>query len=172
MAFQSAVQLQQGFGVPGELYSDYPHRAQSYILQSVDAAYNVFGRAFTKQAEGIAEAGAGGALGIFAGILVHPKGSASRGTQAGGSLAPTTTLANEEQGELLTEGAIVVTLPGAAAIGDLVVYDDTTGVLETISPGAGLPVGKSFAYAEVDYFTVTGSGLAVITLTPTLTIPT
>lgn len=172
MAFQTSVALQQGLGVPGELYSDYPHRAQSYILQSVDAAYNVFGRAFTKESEGIAEAGSGGTLGVFAGILVHPKGSASRGTQAGGSLAPTLTLANEEQGELLTEGSIVVALPALASIGDLVVYDNTTGVLETISPGAGLPGGKSFAYAEVDYFDVAGAGLAVITLTPTLTIPT
>lgn len=169
MAFQSTVFLQQGLGVIGELYTDSPHRAESFTLVSGDAAYNVFGRCFTKTSQGVAQAGSGGTLG-FAGFLVNPKGSAFQGTSAG-ALVPTLTLPNNAQGELLTMGTIIVTLPAGAAIGDLVVFDNTTGALTTIAPGAALPTGKSFAFAEVDYFTVSGAGLAVITVSPTLVIP-
>lgn len=168
MSFQSTVFLQQGFGVAGELFTDSPRRAESFILNSADAAYNVFGRAFTVTSEGVAAAGG---TNPFAGFLVNPKGSVLQGTQAGGSLAPTLTLPNYAQGELLTMGSIIVNLPAAAAIGDLVVYDNTTGALSTITPSAALPVGTTFAQAKVDYFTVTAAGLAVITVSPTIKIP-
>lgn len=170
MGFQTAVQLQQGFGVVGELYTDGPYRAQSFTLDSADEDYNVFGRCFTITSQGVAEAGSGGTMG-FAGFLVDPKNQALNGTAAGGSLAPTLTLPNYSQAALLTMGTIVVALPAAAAIGDLVVYDDTTGALTTIAPGAALPVGKKFAYAMVDYYTVSAAGLAVVTVSPTFTIP-
>ncbi len=168
MSFQSAVFLQQGFGVIGELFTDGPRRAESFILNSADAAYNVFGRAFTVTSEGVAAAGG---TNPFAGILVNPKGQVLQGTAGGGSLAPSLVLPNYAQGELLTMGSIIVSLPDVAAIGDLVVYDNTTGALTTIAPSANLPVGKTFAQAKVDYFTVTAAGLAVITLSPTIKIP-
>lgn len=168
MAFQSAVQLAQGFGVPGDLYTDGPHRAEPFILDSDDADYNIIGAtAFTVKSEGVAEAGGTGA---FAGILVNSKVYATSGTTSG-ALSPTMTLPNNAQVEILSMGSIVVTLPDAADIGDLVVYDTTTGALSTISPGDDLPSGKAFANAAVDYFTVTAAGLAVITLSPTLVIP-
>jgi hypothetical protein len=167
MTFQSSVALQQGFGVSGDLFNDGPRRAESCILVSADASYNVFGRAFTKTSEGIAAAGG---TGVFGGILVTPKVQPLQGT-TGGTLTPTLTLPNYAQAELLTMGSIVVTLPAAAAIGDLVVYDNTTGELSTITPGSALPVAHSFAFAFVDYFTVAAAGLAVITVTPTLKIP-
>lgn len=167
MTFQTTVLAKTGLGVVGELFTDGPHKAESFILTSADASYNVFGRAFTVSSEGVAAAGG---TAKFAGILSNPKGSAFLGTTAG-TLVPSLTLPNYAQGELLTMGSMIVSLPAAAAIGDLVVFDNTTGALETIIPTAALPVGKSFAYAFVDYFTVSGSGLAVITLTPTLKIP-
>lgn len=168
MAFQSAVQLAQGFGVPGNLYTDGPHRAESYILSSADAAYNIIGAtAFTVSSEGVAAAGG---TNPFAGILVNSKVYATSGTTSG-ALTPTMTLPNNAQAEVLSMGSIVVTLPAAAAIGDLVVYNTTTGVLSTIAPGADLGAGTAFANAVVDYFTVSAAGLAVITLSPTLVIP-
>jgi hypothetical protein len=170
MPFQGSVALQQGFGVVGELFTDSPYRAQSFTLVSASAAYNVFGRCFTITSEGVAQAGSGGTLG-FAGFLVDPKDQALEGTVAGGSLAPSLVLPNQAQGELLTMGDIIVALPAAAAIGDLVVYDNTTGDLTTIAPGADLPVGKTFANAVVSYRTVTAAGLAVITVSPALVIP-
>lgn len=171
MAFQSTVSIQMGAGVVGELFNDGPHRAQPFTVVSANAANNVIGRAFTKTSEGFAQAGNGGALG-FAGILVNPKAQALYGTQAGGTLAPSLTLANNQLGEILSMGSIWVNLPAPAAIGDKVVYDTTTGALSTIAPSANLPAGTAFANAVVDFFTVTAAGPAVITLSPVLTVPT
>lgn len=169
MAFQSTVSQLQGFGVPGELFNDGPHRAESFILESASAAYNIVGAtAFTVASQGIAAAGGNG---VFAGILANPKTAVLQGTSAGGSLAPTLTLPNEAQAEIVSMGSLIVTLPAAAAIGDKVIYDTTTGAISTITPTADLPVGKLFANAVVDYFTVSAAGLAVITMTPTLVIP-
>jgi len=164
MAFQSTVALSSGFGVPGELYVDDPKRAQSYILQSSDPALNIIGAtAFTVVSEGIAEAGG---TGIFAGILIMPKSYALFGT-AGSTLAPTLTLPNETQAEILSMGTIIVTLPAAANIGDAVIFDQATGVLSTQPQNSGLPVGFSYANAFVSYYTVAGAGLGVITVNPT-----
>lgn len=170
MTFQSTVSIQQGFGVPGEQFSDGPWRAQSYTIESALASYNIIGAtACTITSQGFCEAGSGGAGG-FAGILVDPKNIALFG--AGGiPLNPTLTVPNFTQVECATMGSYVVTLPAAAAIGDYVIYDNTTGALSTITPSTPLPVGKTFANAIVDYYTVTGSGLAVITLSPALVIP-
>lgn len=162
MTFQSTVAFAQGAGVVGEFYDDSPHRAQPFILQSSDPADNVFGRAFTVVSEGIAEAGG---TGVFAGFLVNPKGATSYGTLAGGTLAPTLTLANEVVAEILNMGSIFVSLPAPAAIGDLVTYDVLTGELATVIPAGPIPVGFAFAHAVVDRFTVTAPGLAVITAT-------
>lgn len=132
MTFQSTVSLAQGFGVVGELAFDGPIRAHPYILNSDDAAYNVFARAFTIVSQGVAKAGG---TGVFAGLMVNPKEHASNGTAVGGSLAPTLTLRNAEIASMLTMGEVIVTLPAAANIGDLIAYDTTTGVLSAVAPG-------------------------------------
>ena len=168
MSFQSTVFINQGLGVAGDLFTNGPRKAESFRLVSADAAYNVFGRAFTVTSEGLAAAGG---TGVFAGILSNPKGSALLGTSVGGTLAPSLVLPNNAQGELMTMGSLIVALPAAAAIGDLVIYNTTTGELATIAPGADLPANRAFAQAYVDYFTVADAGLAVITLSPTLITP-
>lgn len=164
MAFQSTVELQQGFGVVGEVFDNGPIKSQPFTLVSDSAADNVFGRAFTVLSEGIAEAGKDGSQ-VFAGILINPKAHASVGTTAGGPLAPTLTLPNYTVAELLSEGSVVVTLPASANIGDLVYFTDATGVLTTTAPGAAAPALSTLIEgAYVDRFTVSGAGLAVITL--------
>lgn len=168
MSFQSTVSLIQGFGVIGELYDNSPYRSQVFNIVSDDATYNVFGRAFTIVDEATVKAGG---TGIFAGIMACPKQNALLGTQAGGSLAPSLTLPNNAQADFVTMGRMIVSLPAAAAIGDLVVFNTTTGALATISPSGSLGAGQAFAYATVSEYTVAGAGLAVIELTPTLTIP-
>lgn len=165
MAFQSTVNFFQGAGVPGQIYLDDPHRAESFILESALASYNIVGAtAYTVVSEGIAQAGG---TGHFAGILVDPQQYALFGVN-NQPLQPTLVLPNEIQADLLTMGTIFVTLPAAAAIGDVVIYDNTTGALSTITPGTPVPVGKTYANAFVSYFTVTAAGLAVITVNPTL----
>jgi hypothetical protein len=162
MTFQSTVSLKQGFGVAGEFFDGSPHRAEPFILQSADPGYNVFGRAFTVVSEGIAQAGG---TGVFAGFLVSPKSATSVGTVAGGTLAPTLTLPNNVLAEILNMGCIIVSLPDAAAIGDLVIYDEVTGELATVIPAGPVPAGFQLAHAVVDRFTVDSAGLAVIRVT-------
>lgn len=158
MAFQSTITGAQAYGIPGELAFEGPLRAQAAVLNSADAANNVFGRYFTLSAEGVAQAGGAGSIG---GILANPKGSVSYGTTANGPLAPTSTIANGEIGELVTSGIIYVTLPGAAALGDAIKYNTTTGILGSGAPGAG---EAAVPNARVSHFTVAGAGLAVITI--------
>jgi structural protein gp24 len=169
MAFQSTVALQQGFGVAGELYTDAPHKAQSYRIVSSDYTNNIVGAtAFTVTSEGLAQAGG---TGVFAGILANPKAAPIQGTANGGYLQSSLILPNEAQADIVSMGDLIVILSGTAAIGDFVIYDNTSGTLATIAPGAALPVGKTFAQAKVSFFTVTAPGLAVITLNPTWVIP-
>jgi hypothetical protein len=167
--FQSTVFFQQGFGVPGELFTDGPYRSQSFIINSALASYNIIGAAaFTITSQGVAAAGNVSGTAVFAGILATPKNQPLQGTVAGGTLAPSLVLPNQAQADLITMGSLIVTLPAAAAIGDYVIFDNTTGALSTIPPGTTLPTGKTFANAVVDYYTVTAAGLAVITMTNTL----
>ena len=167
MSFQSSVFQFTCAGVPGEIFSNYPHRAQSFTINSASAAYNIIGAtAFTVLSQGFAQAGNGsGNLG-FAGFLFNPKVYALQGTFAGGALAPTMTLPNFAQAEFITEGSLWVTLPNTANIGDIVIYDNVTGAISSISPTTALPSGKTFANAQVDYFSVSVAGLAVISITP------
>lgn len=163
MGFQSTVYLAQGAGVPGEIYLNTPMRAQSYILDS--AGPNPFAYAYSITAQGHVQVGNPGGTSVFAGIMVNPKGSASFGG-SGGPLTPTLDLSQYSQAEIASMGTFFVTLPGAANIGDIVIYDETTGALATIAPGVSLPSGKLYANAYVDVFTLSGAGLGVITLNP------
>lgn len=169
MGFQSTIYPAMGFGVPGDLYNESPIRSRSYILNSASAAYNIVGSTCcTLSAEGVAQAGG---TGIFVGFLVNSKVYASFGTSAGGPLAPTLTLANYTQAEFLTMGSVVALLPTSANIGDLVIFDNTTGAISTIAPGASLPSGKTFAQAVVQFYDISSNGIGVITFTDTLITP-
>ena len=135
MSFQSTVRYDQSFGVPGEIIVDGLKRVESGYLTSADAAYNIVGATvFTRPVAGGAVA-AGGTIGpanVFAGILCNPKTYAALGTSAGGPLAATLTLPNYINAELcLTTSGMVVTVPAACAIGDLLTYNLTTGALGT-----------------------------------------
>ena len=164
--FQSNVFIYAGAGVPGEMFSDYPSRGQTFTINSASAAYNIIGATcFTVTSQGFAQAGSGGTQG-FAGFLANPKVYALQGV-VGNTLGATLTLPNFVVGEFITEGALWVTLPAAANIGDLIVYNNTTGAIESVTPSTALPSGYTFANAQVDYFTVpSGGGLAVISITP------
>lgn len=136
MGFQTQVNIEQAFGVPGALYSDAPLRAQPAELVSASAAYNVVGAtAYTvttadpgdNSASLVAAAGGPGA---FAGILMNSKEYATSGPSTG-ALNPTMTLPNGFIGDLVLGGDLIVSIPGPANIGDAVAYDLTTGALST-----------------------------------------
>ena len=169
MAFQSTVSLAQGFGVPGELFTDSPYIAAPYTIYTAShPEYNIIGATCcTVSSQGFCQAGG---TGVFAGFLVDPKDQALFG--AGGvPLNPTLTVNNYSVVECLTMGTIIVTLPAAAAIGDYVVYNTTTGAISTITPSTPLASGTAFANALVALYTVSGAGLAVIQVNPTYIIP-
>ena len=170
MPLQTSIAAYPAYGVIGDQFDDGPHRGQPFSLLSANAANNVFGRAFSKIDEGVAAAGNTATNYVFAGIMVNAKEHALRG-DAAGVLNPSLTLPNGVIVTMVTMGSWFVTLPGAAAIGDLVVFNNTTGILNSIARNAALPVGFSFAYGEVDRFDVESAGLAVITLTPGLKPP-
>ncbi len=132
MGFQSTVALNQGFGLIGDIVFDGPMRAVPATISHSTAADIVVGRYFTIAAsDGTYRPGGTGKIG---GILSNPHALQSIGTTAGGPLAPTLVIPTGTVGEFLTMGEIVVTLAAAVAIGDLALYDTTTGVLSSVAP--------------------------------------
>lgn len=162
MTFQSTVRQNQAAGIVGEIAFDGPYRAEPAILRSVDAAYNVIGRAFTAVAaeDGVAKAG-GAATDPFAGILVNPLVYATAGTVAG-ALTPTLVLPNETQAELLKMGTILVSLAAAANIGDLVTYDTTTGALSSLAPEAAFTAAQALGVLTVSAITAGKIGIGSV----------
>jgi hypothetical protein len=169
MSFQSSIQIRQGFGVPGEVFQDVPWTVLSYTLNSSgtpnvigSTAYTVSG--YDPAGSAVVEAGNGGAYG-FAGILAIPKDYALTGID-GDSLSPTLELPDETQAEIVSQGMMVVHLPsGTVNIGDFIIYNNTTGTLDSMAPSAIIPDGYSSANAIVSQFSqdiAFGGGLAVI----------
>lgn len=168
MAFQSVVNLQSGFGVPGDVFLVGPTRVDPYIVLSGGSGnLNVIGATamfVTSQAgenqPAVARAGSlGSPLLAFAGILVNPKVYASVG-QGGDPLAPTMILPDQTQAECMIMGEIVVSLPGAANIGDRVLYDVFTGALSSIAGTTGFT--GSIASGTPDVLTVTAVALGYL----------
>lgn len=174
MPFQTTVGNNIGAGVIGELYLEGPLRGQPGVLNSGTPANNVVGRAFTIVDDATGsfdtpadpqplEVGAGGST-VFAGILANPKVYSSLGTAVGGTLASTLTLPNGQIVELVQETAgLWVTLPEAFAIGDLVWYNTTTGILARTAPGTATLAGHlRVPNGVVVRFESAAAGLAVI----------
>lgn len=149
VGFQSAVNIYNPAGYPGELAFTGPVRAAPYNLVSTPNPNRV-GRAFTITSAAnpnpvygvpggntlgapIAGTARAGGTGVFAGILVNPKEYALYGASLA-PLAASLDLPEQTIGSLLTMGYIWADLPGPANIGDLVTYDTTTGELNSIAP--------------------------------------
>lgn len=164
--FQSGVNIALGFGIPGELIVDGPQRVDSLTLNS---AGGTIGLAFTKSnSTNVATQGGTIVAGtsVFAGILVNPKVYASYGVSGGNPLDPTMTLPAYAQGEFLTMGTIVVNIVGAANIGDLVQYNNTTGVLSAVTPGGSVTAGNTFIPNCVIWnYPTSATGLTAIRIT-------
>jgi len=99
--------------------------------------------------------GTGGANLVFGGILAMPKQMALYGTTAGGTLAPTLTVPDNKQADLLSMGIIVLYTNTACNIGDELLYDVVTGAISTQVPGAtpganlrAIPNGVVYRYPQ------------------------
>lgn len=121
--FQQEVRREQTFGYNGEIIADGPERGQGMIIESLNAANNVFGRYFTRvpTEDEIVRAGGTGANG---GFLMSPKQNVTQG-DAAGALEPSLTLRNGESGEIMEMFIGIVYCASAVALGtaDDVYYD-------------------------------------------------
>lgn len=165
MGFQSTINTELGFGLPGELFDNTPRRAAPWMLYTAShPEYNVPGRAFTATTadpgDGSASAAAAaGGTGVFVGLLANPKVNAGYGDSTG-TLAASTALPNYAIGELVTMGHINVTVPGACSLGDQLTYNTTTGVLGTVTPSGSVTYSQSTTTLTVTAVT-TGMNLGV-----------
>lgn len=172
---QQTVFSNIGFGVVGELFLEGPLRAQPARLNSGSAANNVVGRAFTITADATGSYNtsadpaplvvAAGGTAVLAGILANPKVYPLLGTTAGGTLAPSETLPNNQMVELVQETTgLIVSLPAAAAIGDWLYYLNADGSLLTAAPGSGNAPASSTRVpnGRVTRYGIAAAGLAVV----------
>ena len=183
MAFQTAIQNNIPFGLPGELCDDGPTRAGTHFMYSSGIPNIVGATAYTLtaganiEANGVYQADSwtqvtAGGTGIWAGILCNPHVYVNRGTTAGGTFAPTMTLPDGMEAEFLVEGAMWVTITTTAAVGDILVYSTTTGALSTIAnsatptfaAGTAFVPGVGGGYTRISTFPVLTAGLAKIKL--------
>lgn len=171
MGFQAApVRFDQGYGVVGEHVFDGPKRAEPGLTNSADPTMNVFGRAFSLDGAnpGKWRAGDPAGNGERVAIMTGPKQHASYGTQAGGPLAPTITIANNITAEFSTMGQILVQCRDAAnVVGNIVRYVKATGEIVTAVPGAAADplLGEIPNAVVVRVPQPAALGLAVIQLT-------
>lgn len=157
--FQSTVNVNQGFGVVGELIVDGPQRAEPLTL---DATGGTIGNFFTKNSStNIATQGGviGGAV-VAAGFLVNPKEYASFGGT--NPLDPTLVLTGNKQGVFLTMGTVVTTITGAANIGDLIQYNTTTGALSAVAPVATFTASQTTTVLTVTAITAGVIGVGTV----------
>lgn len=157
--FQSTVNINQAFGIIGEVYKSGTLRAQPGIIDSDGvAAPNRVGRVFTNVAGADGHMVIGGA-GVFAGILANPKVYPERGTAAGGTLAPSLDLPQYAAGVefvYMTTG-LVAYFEAAGNIGDTVDFDTATGQLYPRSESYPATGAQRIAFA---------SNVATVTLMP------
>lgn len=171
MPFQSTVRMDQAFGVPGEIIFDSPLRAQPYTIAAAAVAANcVVGRVFCldRTTRFVSPGGDLTSDAVkFAGIMSSPKQYAATGV-AGDPLAPSLLVDPGSEAEFVSMGMIVITTTRATKPGDIVIYNTTTGVVDTMDVLATPPAGYSpVPNAEVhrSYTTDAAGGLVVAKLT-------
>lgn len=141
MTFQKTVRFDQAGGIPGEIAYAGPHRAEPGILATVGTVGRFFSEDPAKP--GFWTQGAlAGALRVA--LLTTPKQYASRGTQAGGTLAPTLVLPANSEGEFTSMGQIWVQgdTPNAMP-GHDVYFSDLTGAVITAPPSTPITSGAT-----------------------------
>lgn len=159
MSFQQLVRPDQAWGIVGEIRRDGPTRANGYTIDPAATAANcVVGRVFTlDNTTNLVKPG--GALSDtvkFAGILANPKVYASVGG-ATGPLSPTLNVLPGSDGEFVDMGFVAVLSTTVAADGNLLAYDNTTGVISAYAntgaiPGTStaIPNGTVYATAQAN----------------------
>jgi hypothetical protein len=98
---------------------------------------------------------------VYAGIIANPAA-----VTLFGGLSPTLVIPDYTVVDVVQEGFMVVYLNNAANIGDVVIFNNTTGALYSQAPGTALPSGYSNANATVAEFSLGEAGYGVIWINP------
>lgn len=139
--FQSTINVYNPLGFVGGFAFQGPTRAVAVNVNS-SGTPNLFGNAYTFTSAATADPASAapnggtvqvGGTGVFAGIMIEPKQNVLTGV-TGNPLGATLALPDNSVAELLQMGYAFVNLPGPANPGDLLVYDPTTGNLNSIAP--------------------------------------
>lgn len=156
-ALQTTVNIFNALGVPGDVAFSGPFRAQPANINS-SGGTNTIGFAFTWSSQPNPDPSgdapnAGtvrvGGTGVFAGILINSKEYSTSGTSSG-SLNPTLNLPDYSVGDFGFMGEVYVEVPGAANIGDLVYYDNTTGALGSVAASVTGEMSQSTTTVTVE----------------------
>lgn len=150
---QTAINVEQAFGIAGEIYDLTPYRVDAREV----ATAVTFGTA-----AGVSSTGAFGAMAAstytkFAGIFVRPKEEVSYGTTDNGPLAPTMTVPAGRTVQIMSMGRVVIEKPGEAWVEGDSVYVTPAGAF-TKTESTNTLVGKVVVGGG------TGDPLAVIQL--------
>lgn len=167
MTFQSSINYDFGFGIPGEIVRDGPLRAHIGYLNSASAANNAFGSVFTLNGDG-KTVGAGGTGDVW-GILANPKQHVSMGN-SNGPLAPTFVLPNNVTADFVEFAKIVVPLYGtkAAAAGLQVQFSQANGQISIPATAGTADSGNTLLKAWVEDYGQSAEGGALVLLTISL----
>lgn len=170
MPFQSSVNVNLGFGVPGEILFDGPQRVESGIVNSqtsLTSLSNVCGYGYTRDAvTGVYRVGGVAGLGACS-VTASIAGSTLTVTAVGSG---TVTNGLVLSGTNVTSGTVVLAqLTGAAGGVGTYLLDRTSTASSTTITGAGSQ--QVFGGILANPKTYASQGTSAGTLTPTLAIP-
>ncbi len=161
---QTQVNQYQASFVPGDQQDSSNMVALPYQLQSGDVPNVVASTAYTAVSgqQNVAQAGNPEGANFYVGILVNSKSYSLFGT-VGLPLAPSMTLANGVTATIQSIGSTDVILTNSTAnIGDLVIFQNTTGALSSITRTTTVPSGYTPANAYVSNYNTTNNWACIV----------
>lgn len=166
MPFQSTININYAFGVPGDLIFDGPQRATSAVVNSNGVA-NTIGFYYTQNAlTGVRQVG--GVIGQGAAVVT---GSIAGTTLTVTAVTSGTLMVGETiTGSGVTAGTTITGyITGVGGVGTYTVSASQTVASTTITGASGTPrVGGGFLVNSKEYALI---GTTAGTLTPTLNLP-
>jgi len=160
MAFQSTVSLQQGFGVPGEMFTDSPWQAQTYTIVSTTSALNIIGKTCcTITSQGVCAAGANA-------ITRNGTTTSTSTTVSGLSATSDLVVGSLVQGSGIPDGATIASITNSTTI----VISAAASASATVSL-IFTPPNLGFAGFLVNPKVEALYGTSGAPLAPTLTVP-
>ena len=137
---QTTINVEQAFGIAGEIYDLTPYRVDANEV----ATAVTFGTPAGRKSDGTVGAMDGTTYTTFAGIFVRPKEEVSYGTVTDGTanpLKPTLTVPAGRTVQIMSMGRVVVAKPSGVWADGAALYVTSAGVLTTTASGNTL-IGK------------------------------